>query len=320
VSGDWLDLEGYRRAWARLGDGDPYSRPEYLAAAAHVDGGEPAAYADGALVYPLLVRPLGDGRCDLTSAYGFGGPWGTSPGWRGRFRSACRARGVVSEFVRFHPLRRNERRAGDDLEVVHVQDMITVEVGRADEALVAQMASQGRRNLARARRAGVEVRPSSDMAAFQERYLGAMRRLGAAPFYHFPPAYFGALERLGDALVLLDGGEAAALYLCGAGAMHYHLGATTEEGRRAGAATMVHFEAMRRARDAGLRLLHLGGGLRAGDALHRFKATLGGGRAPYHVGRAVHDRDAYEALCTAAGVPADGDYFPAYRVPAARGS
>ena len=76
---------------------------------------------------------------------------------------------------------------------------------------------------------------------------------------------------------------------------------------------MMHFEAMRHARERGLKQLHLGGGLRAGDALARFKASLGSGRAPYHVGRAVLDRSRYDQLCAAAGVAPDAERFPAYR-------
>jgi hypothetical protein len=70
---------------------------------------------------------------------------------------------------------------------------------------------------------------------------------------------------------------------------------------------------MRHARERGLQTLHLGGGLRAGDALATFKQSVGAGRAPYVQGRAIHDPDAYGALCREAGVADDGEFFPAYR-------
>jgi hypothetical protein len=310
---EWLDAAGYAAAWASIGDDDPYFHPAYLAASAPVGEGEVAAWSDGGLAYPFLVRPLAGGRCDLTSAYGFGGPLGECPGWRGRFREACARRGVVSEFIRFHPLRGND--AGlEDVETSLVQEMVTVDVRRDDDELRAGMRTQGRRNLARAAREGVAVRRTADLDLFHAAYIDAMRALGADPFYLFDRGYFTALERLGDALVLLDAGQATALYLCGGGAMHYHLGAVSADGRRTGAATAMHFEAMRVARERGLSTLHLGGGLTAGDSLWRFKATLGEGRAPYRVGRAVHDADAYAELCAAAGAnAAAGGRFPAYR-------
>ena len=80
VSDGWLDLDGYAQAWAARGGDDPYLRPEYLHAAAAIEEGEPAAFAHGDVLYPFLVRDLGDGRCDITSAYGAGGPIGTGHG------------------------------------------------------------------------------------------------------------------------------------------------------------------------------------------------------------------------------------------------
>jgi hypothetical protein len=116
---------------------------------------------------------------------------------------------------------------------------------------------------------------------------------------------------------MLDAGSAAALFLCGAGAMHYFLSASSDEGRRSAATNLVIYEAMRIARDSGLAVLNLGGGLREGDALHGFKCSFGPGRAPYYVGSAIHHQAAYRGLSERAGVdPADA-YFPAYRRPAA---
>ena len=76
---EWLDAAEYAAAWAATGDDDPYFHPAYLAASAPVGEGEVAAWSDGGLVYPFLVRPLAGERCDLTSAYGFGG---RSQEWR----------------------------------------------------------------------------------------------------------------------------------------------------------------------------------------------------------------------------------------------
>ena len=98
--------------------------------------------------------------------------------------------------------------------------------------------------------------------------------------------------------------------------MHYFLAASTDEGRRTAAANLVIYEAMRIARDAGLSVLNLGGGLRDGDALHAFKCSFGPGRRPYFVGAAVHDQGAYNRLSAAAGAAPDEPFFPAYRRPA----
>src|SRR5262249_21659554 len=157
--------------------------------------------------------------------------------------------------------------------------------------------------------------PSRDIQRFQRMYTEAMHAVGARESYLFGLDYFEALDRLGDGLLMLDAGQAAALFLVGAGAMHYFLAASTADGRRNAAANLVIYEAMRRARDAGLGVLDLGGGLRDGDALHGFKQSFGPGRAPYYVGSAVHDQRAYGELAEQAGVSPQDGYFPAYRKP-----
>ena len=138
-----------------------------------------------------------------------------------------------------------------------------------------------------------------------------MRRADADEFVHLPrrlssPASTGSATRL----LMLDAGCAAALFICGGGAMHYHLSGSTAEGRRDAATNLLLCEAMGHARERGLQTLHLGGGLRAGDALATFKQSVGAGRAAYVQGRAVHDPDAYRALCQEAGVPRAGRVLP----------
>ena len=276
-----------------------------------LDDATPAAFVHGGVLHAFLVRPLPDGACDLTTPYGYGGPQGAGSAWRAPFRAACAERHVVSEFVRFHPLRTNHEGAGD-VDLRHVQDTVTVEVQQDDDGLMAQMASAGRTAVRKAVKAGVEPRPARDMNRFRDMYLETMRRVGADDSYLFPEEFFARLERMGDGVVMLDAGCATGLFLSGGGAMHYFLSASTDEGRTLSATNAVLFAAMRNAREAGLATLHLGGGLADGDSLQRFKQSMGAGRTPFFVGSAIHDPGAYAELCAAAGEPA-GDRFPAYR-------
>ena len=108
-----------------------------------LDDATPAAFVHGGVLHAFLVRPLPDGACDLTTPYGYGGPQGAGSAWRAPFRAACAERRVVSEFVRFHPLRANHEGAGD-VDLRHVQDTVTVDVQQDDDGLMAQMASAGR--------------------------------------------------------------------------------------------------------------------------------------------------------------------------------
>jgi serine/alanine adding enzyme len=310
----WLTAAEYAAAWRRRDDSDPYFRPEFLDAAVLAEPAGWEAFAHGDVLYPFLVRPLPDGRADVTSAYGFGGPAGRGA-WRAAFAAECRRRGIVSEFIRFHPTRRNHEGDVDGVELSRIQEAVVLDVRAGDDELLARMVPQGRNKLRKAMRSGVDVREGRDLDGFAELYWEAMARIGAREAYLFPREYFHALDRLGDALLLLDAGCAKALFLRGGGAMHYFLAASDDEGRRLAATNLVLFEAMRIARDGGLTLLNLGGGQREGDTLHRFKMTFGPGRAPYVVGRALHDPETYAELCEQRGADPAGGFFPAYRGP-----
>jgi hypothetical protein len=179
------------------------------------------------------------------------------------------------------------------------------------------MVPQARNKLRKAMRAGLAAEPSRDLERFWQMYSDAMREMGADDHYLFPLEYFEALDALGDGLLMLDAGSAAALFLVGAGAMHYFLAASTHEGRRTAAANLVIYEALKRAREGGQRVLNLGGGLSDGDALHVFKSSFGPGRAPYHVGEAVHDPLTYQRLSDQPGADTGSGFFPAYRAPSA---
>ncbi|MGN6378070.1 MAG: GNAT family N-acetyltransferase, partial [Gaiellales bacterium] len=196
-----------------------------------------------------------------------------------------------------------------------LQAGVPVDVPGDDDALFGQMPARGGPAVRKPPRSGVVVRAHRDLGRFAEMYGESMRRIEADPFYHFGPAFFEALQPLGEAAVVLDADSAAGLFLCGGGAMHYFLAASTPEARELASASLVLFEAMRFARDHGLTTLALGGGLRDGDALQRFKQSLGEGRAPLWFGAAVHDPEAYERLSASAGVAPDDPFFPAYRRP-----
>jgi Acetyltransferase (GNAT) domain len=309
----WLGLEEYAQAWAARGGDDPYLRPEYLEAAAMIGGGSPAAFAHGDVLYPFVVRNLDGGWCDLTSAYGAGGPIGNGD-WRPAFAGACRERRVVSEFIRFHPLLQNHAGLAG-VELTRLQDAITVDVRADDEGLLAQMEGRGRTAVRKALRCAVEVDEHRDLERFESLYGDTMRRIGARSFYLFDSGFFERLKRMGDSVRVLDAGTAAGLFLSGGGAMHYFLAGSTPEARDVAAANLVLFEAMRRARDIGLETLVLGGGLSEDDPLHRFKQAMGSGRAPLYIGTYVHEPSVYAHLCASANVPADTQFFPAYRRP-----
>lgn len=313
-----------------LGIGDVYLQRDYVEASCLLDPGRPVFLGAADVAFAAIVREIpGSSAVDVTTPYGYGGPAG--PGDARAFYRAyevwAEANGVVTTFVRFHPLLENHRLAPAHVALTRLADTGSWRL-RRDDDLRARMHQMHRRGARKADRLGVEVtveRRPVDARSFVELYEDAMRRAGAAAYYLFPAAYWDALfGPLGDRLVRLDArldGRllASQLHLASPPWLHYHLGAATEEGFGTGASKLLFLRAAVWGREQGLEELHLGSGLGGReDSLWLFKQRFspGDGRE-FFLGKLVHDRERYEAL--AGAEPAADGFFPAYRAPRAAG-
>ena len=296
------------------------------------------------MLYPFLRRPLSElpwlgaefaGLDDIVSAYGYGGPLVEASAerrapvlaaFRSEFGAWCAADGIVSEFVRCHPLLRTEEGLAETMDMVTANETVVCRLRTPDEHL-AVMNSATRRNVRKAQRAGLHFAVEGGdeaYAAFLDLYLQTMRRRDAAAFYLFDERHIADFrELLGERQALLTvrhSGRpvAAALFMLSDRFAHYHLGGSAADAQALRPNNLLFFEAMNWAAALGLSELHLGGGYHAGgdDELLRFKAGFSPLRARFHYGRAIHLRESYElaqARRAAAGPGADSGFFPAYR-------
>ena len=262
----------------------------------------------------------------MITPYGYGGPvkTGREPPierFRQLYQRWCEERGILTSFVRFHPLFANHRYAGPDVTLERYADTTGWRLDLPD--LFAGMDGKHRTSCRKARKEGVTVRirpEPDDLSGFVALYEETMRRLGVDDFYLFPQDYWDSLAGplrkrvlLADALA---GDEVVASALCFATRpwLHYHLSAASESGRPLGAGNLVLYETAEWARAEGYERFHLGGG--AGgqqDSLAAFKRRFDpGGGLEWWLGKAVHDPDAYRGLT--GRDPADrSGFFPAYR-------
>jgi len=264
---------------------------------------------DGA-AFALIRRP---DPVDVITPYGYGGPAGrhVREFWLA-YEEWCRTNGVLTTFVRFHPLYANAREA--PIRVEPIAPTVAWRLGQAD--LAAGMHLNHRRAVRKAQKAGVTVTSDEGVGEFVPLYEETMRRAAASPFYFFSSAYWRGLERATVARfdAQLDGAVvASALCLASPPWLHYHLGASSDEARRIGAMHLLFLEAATWARERGYERFHLGGGVGGReDSLHEFKRRFDpGGLADAAVGKAVHDEEAYARL-TGGDASLDG-FFPAYR-------
>jgi serine/alanine adding enzyme len=306
--------EAWNETLEELGFVDVYLTREYVEASTLLEPGRPLFLRTDEAAFPAILR---EDPPDVITPYGYGGPVGG--GFWEQYEDWCRANGVVTTFVRFHPLYGNHREAGPD---VHVQPLAgTVALRLAEEGdLFERMHRHHRRVVRKALAAGVEataqLAPGS-LAGFVSLYERTMERQEAEDFYYFPPDYWRALETsLRDHVVLFEAGDDAKLLCLHAPPwLHYHLGASSDAGRKLGASSLLFLEAARWAQELGYTHFHLGGGVGgARDSLYEFKLRFDpGGELEAAIGKAIHDEAAYRRLA-GPGAGLNG-FFPAYRRP-----
>ena len=325
---EWDDL------LERLGVADAYLLRGYVEGAALLEPGRPtflhAHDEAGDVVFALLRRDGAQGGGDVTTPYGYGGPvavgdrppvddfWTSYDAW-------CADNGLVTSFIRFHPRFANHRYVGPRIRVEPLAETVGWRLQRDD--LFEGMHRSHRNKCRKAERAGVSVSATEGpdgLAGFAALWDTTMKRVNAADFYFFSNAYWEHLTtRFRDRLVRFDAlvdGELVASSICLVSPpwLHYHLGATSDDGRAVGASNLLLYRAATWGRERGFERFHLGGG--AGgrfDSLWTFKEHFDpGGLLECALGKSVHDEDAYRELSGREPDDLDG-FFPAYRRPAA---
>lgn len=301
-------LSGYSALFRWYGDGDGWLLQ--------------SGAGDDAVFYPVLLRPIpGDSRFDLISPYGYTGPLGDAR-HRDRFRrdltAFCRERGVVSQFVRLHPLLENTPFFAGAVSPTRRRTTVFIDLRAGESATWDAMRDPCRRKVRQARRLGVEVELTARTDLFASMYARAMQRLDAGSWYHFPPAFFIEARRLlGNQMHVFlarwQGAPVGAVIGLHHGRYaHYYLAAAERDIAPPGVMNLLVWEMTRFYRDLGCETLHLGSGTAEGDSLFQFKAKFGPGRACYDQAAVIEDAKAYTTLSRGRS---DIGFFPAYRAP-----
>jgi hypothetical protein len=338
----WRDLV------VRAGAPDVYFLPEYVSFFERWGEGQALLFFytedRSILLYPFLRRPLpefdgskkatpSEARCDVSTAYGYGGPLVSANTEPLEFANRARVSldrafeqmGVVSEFIRFHPLLENQS-VWERVPTVFNRKTIAIDLRHSADELWRSMNSNTRRKVRQSLKQDLEVqisRSTETYLAFWSLYDKTMERVEANVRYRFSAEYIMSFaEALGDRAVVCSvkhrGRTAAAgIFLVSERFLHYHLGGSDEELFYCRPNDRMFFEMMQWGRAQGAQALHLGGGLEPDDSLLRFKSGFSKQTRDFFVGQVIHDEDAYAVLTegrvrTGTTPPAPG-FFPAYR-------
>ncbi|MEV4275222.1 GNAT family N-acetyltransferase [Actinoplanes xinjiangensis] len=317
---------------------DMYHVPEYVVLDARLYGGVPAAFhyeQDGRrLLIPLILREIpGTDLKDAISPYGYPGPvsdaapndrfWQTACA---AFVDALREAGVVSAFVRLHPLLHGPAPAlRDHGALVHHGETVSMDLTVSEEEMWKQTRADHRNHINRAKRAGTEIvfDDWDRLGEWVEVYHDNMRRVGATSYYFFTAEHLSALhDAVGDRMhlvVALEDGQVVGgnTFFSYDGIATGYVSSTRRAPKRY--ADELLYDSVRRwCSSRGDTVFHLGGGKGGtNDSLFSYKAGFAPGRHAFHTWRVVADRDAYRRLVHDRRPDADpADLtvtFPAYR-------
>ncbi|HTU16153.1 MAG TPA: GNAT family N-acetyltransferase [Solirubrobacterales bacterium] len=272
---------------------------------------------DGELIAPLVVREIeGGGRLDAISPYGYpglaigGGPsLPVSPA-----EIDFSGTGLVTVFLR-HSLGGDPPLAGATPRNVCLL---------SDPALDRKSRMSDRQQIRKNIKRGYEMEfvpgpesPPEARAGFHRAYTETMERTSAAERYFFTEEYFDLIlssERTWLALARDADGVIAAASIAAAsdGMLHYYLSGTADSNLRDSPMKNVIEAMIEFAAEMDLPL-NLGGGITPGDPLEEFKRGFANREEQWFTSELICDPAAYEALSP----PGAGEYFPAYRAPAA---
>ena len=268
---------------------------------------------------------------DLATPYGYGGflLQGASSIENKRaldesYTQYCKNRGIISEFVRFHPVLKNQEPLSDIYEIEKIGSTVTIHLG-SREQMLANLSVNNRNKLRKAQKAGVKIEWGNSEQLydrFMEMYGNTMRRNGASDYYYFQKDFFDCVRKeLKDASMLFYAVYkneiiAMSIVLFSNDKMHYHLSAMEESYKNLAPVNLLLFEAALYGAQRGCREFHLGGGVGSReDSLFQFKIGFcRDGKNEFYIGKKIIDMQKYQKLIEMrADDGRNTDYFPLYR-------
>lgn len=265
-------------------------------------------------LYPFIKRPVVHPYTkelffDIETAYGYGGPLvkGSHSGFIRKFEEQfldyCRSERIIAEFVRFHPLLRNETVFRNHIQVLHNRSTVWIDLDKDLEAIwMEELTAQNRNTIRKCEKNGLYVKESHDYQAFMDVYNETMEKVGAGEFYFFQSDYYDAV-RNDEHYILLEVKQgdhllAVGIFMGYGEFFHYHLSGSRKDFLRLAPNNLLLWEAVRYAKQLGYKKMHLGGGRTDSieDSLFRFKSRFSSSVADFYIGKRIHDQEVYGLL------------------------
>lgn len=272
---------------------------------------------------------------DLVTPYGYGG-WlfegsvskANIMNLDESYQLYCQNVGIISEFVRFHPLMSAATICSSMYEVVAHGQSVCLDISNP-EVIWNNICSLKRNRIRKAMKRDVSVHYGLDkelMRQFQNLYNVTMQKNGAAQYYFFAADYYNSLltdlnENTMIFYAMKDNRVIASMIIIMAGKnMSYHLGGSDPTYRQCEPNSLLIYSIALWGNEHGYKTLLLGGGLSSReDSLYRFKKGFNErSQFVFHSGRKIFNKESYQQLCDIrnelGNLDSDSAFFPRYRV------
>ena len=273
----------------------------------------------GRVVCPIAERTAGD-RADIVTPYGFSGPTANVeyPQFSEVWRRFAIQQGWVCGYLLLHPAL-EQPTLYQESDACRRTEVYMLDLRPSESELYAGLSRNRRRELkawtARGDRQTTDRAAITDFVVHEQARFFSSR--GASATYRFPEAMWRSLLMCQNVIVLgaTMGSRIVAASIFG----HTETGGESlfnvslPEGRQF--STALLWEGALLLKQRGVPILHLGGGVRAGDGVAEFKQRFRPQAARVTSLCQIYDQDAYARLCRQ--IDADPDdrsgYFPPYR-------
>ena len=262
---------------------------------------------------------------DFATPYGYGG-WiiegRETSGLFETYQKWAEKNGIISEFVRFHPMVKNHDTSRSFYEVLQLGEVIHMDLSSLD-VIWNNIISKNRNMIRKAIKSGIRIyngRFPEIYEKFRMIYNETMDKVNAEAYYYFEPAFYTSmLEDLPQNAQVFwaekDGQViAASIMIFANGFMNYHLSGSRREFSSMAPGNLILYQAALWGCANGYRTFYLGGGVGSGeDSLFKFKKAFYKGELNhFYIGKRIFDAEKYQEL-TDMREQIHSCFFPAYR-------
>ncbi len=263
---------------------------------------------------------------DFATPYGYGG-WiiegNDVDALNEEYENWCRKNGIVSEFVRFHPLVKNHRYCEMFYSIDRLGEVVHMELSDKED-IWNNITSKNRNVIRKAIKNGVKIyngRYPEIYEKFRIIYNETMDKDNAEDYYYFGEEFYHSiledLSQNAQVFYAEKDGEviSAAIILTANGYMNYHLSGSKREYSSLAPTNLLLYKAALWGSTNRCRTFYLGGGVGSGeDSLFKFKrAFYKGNLNHFYIGKKIFDQDTYDELLSIRDKNVRTSFFPLYR-------